>query len=1091
MNDPSTSIKSPETVKASSILDDRLLGGSHIHDAAPAICRICRGEGTASEPLFYPCKCSGSIKYVHQDCLMEWLSHSQKKHCELCKTSFRFTKLYAPDMPRSLPVHVFLGHMTKYLFRNALVWLRAVVAISVWICWLPYFMRSVWSFMFWISDEGLVNEAVLTRVLESADRVLEASGSAISGVCPSSPLFVPLSTSASATAAGIDEFGSQGAVDLFVRLIFSGLGVTSRIIWPNSSSQLVNTSSMSQTIKPLSYSSPTLLSEVGFLRNLTGNATLHRSLVSVLEGQLITVLVILSFILVILVRDYVIQQQPEINMRAVFPLPENQAPEVPRNVEPQETPNLHRLDNAESDEETLEDGRHDEYFNPQPADNEIQKQITDNEDILEPHEPLREALPGVASLTAQSSSLRLGDDEQRYTVSAFFRVYRQAEGDPERMQRIAEEEGLQNELLYWIDAARKFGRGQKDGTTFQRIEDIVEKMRTETPGPSQPTIDKDDYDDDKIFGFGDHSEENDAGCSAQVKGKANAWYPSRSEPPLPIPMVDPQPGPSRTRAASDGPRLQDAINPLGSNNWSFSSLVEEAPSAGLAPSTAKDNLISADLSSQISNRFPNTTSYQAATSVEENTESIQIPKNTENGVSRELPDHEETTADPEDPREEGGPEGLVNRVTNFMWGDLYPELEEQPAQNEEQEDDLEDQWVDVPIGGNMGEAENDGAEAIDDPAAEAGLEAEAIDDLDDFDGIMELIGMRGPIAGLFQNAIFCSVLVSVTIFTCVFIPYNIGRVSVWILAKPMMVVRMVFELSKLLQDTVIMLGSLASWAALYLLDTLVGLLGGVVSGKIQSAKVATLEICKSSGFRVLELAFKEFPASASEMQNFSAISHGALISIKGQIGSAIYGLSNSVSAGPGSRDGLSLTSLVTTSKLTCNNAFFMLSALLHPGSWVVDLGEPDVLWPVDPELAYWPSLDRFWAIVAGYVTVFCVGALYLRRGMPFSTSSVLQAWEVGVIDTLHQASGIMKVILIISIEMLIFPLYCGLLLDVALLPLFEDATVGSRIQFSCNYPLTSIFVHWFAGTGYMFHFALFVSMCRKIMRSGVLCKLVS
>jgi E3 ubiquitin-protein ligase MARCH6 len=82
----------------------------------------------------------------------------------------------------------------------------------------------------------------------------------------------------------------------------------------------------------------------------------------------------------------------------------------------------------------------------------------------------------------------------------------------------------------------------------------------------------------------------------------------------------------------------------------------------------------------------------------------------------------------------------------------------------------------------------------------------------------------------------------------------------------------------------------------------------------------------------------------------------------------------------------------------------------------------------------------------------------------------------------------MKVIMIISIEMLVFPLYCGLLLDGALLPLFENTTFKSRLLFTYNYPLTSVFVHWFVGTGYMFHFALFVSMCRKIMRQGVLCK---
>lgn len=31
------------------------------------LCRICRGEATELEPLFHPCKCSGSIKYVHQN----------------------------------------------------------------------------------------------------------------------------------------------------------------------------------------------------------------------------------------------------------------------------------------------------------------------------------------------------------------------------------------------------------------------------------------------------------------------------------------------------------------------------------------------------------------------------------------------------------------------------------------------------------------------------------------------------------------------------------------------------------------------------------------------------------------------------------------------------------------------------------------------------------------------------------------------------------------------------------------------------------------------------------------------------------------
>ncbi|KAA8572221.1 hypothetical protein EYC84_002127 [Monilinia fructicola] len=128
-----------------------------------------------------------------------------------------------------------------------------------------------------------------------------------------------------------------------------------------------------------------------------------------------------------------------------------------------------------------------------------------------------------------------------------------------------------------------------------------------------------------------------------------------------------------------------------------------------------------------------------------------------------------------------------------------------------------------------------------------------------------------------------------------------------------------------------------------------------------------------------------------------------------------------------------------------------------------------------------------WAILAGFATLALLGALYVKRGRPFSTEpGSLRDVETAVIDMLNQAGGVMKVIFIISIEMLVFPLYCGLLLDAALLPLFEGATIMSRISFTARSPLTSIFVHWFVGTCYMFHFALFVSMCRKIMRKGVL-----
>nr|GMC83332.1 probable E3 ubiquitin ligase SUD1 isoform X2 [Ipomoea batatas]GME11003.1 probable E3 ubiquitin ligase SUD1 isoform X2 [Ipomoea batatas] len=57
------------------------------------VCRICRNPGDADNPLRYPCACSGSIKYVHQDCLLQWLNHSNARQCEVSLESF--LSLYA------------------------------------------------------------------------------------------------------------------------------------------------------------------------------------------------------------------------------------------------------------------------------------------------------------------------------------------------------------------------------------------------------------------------------------------------------------------------------------------------------------------------------------------------------------------------------------------------------------------------------------------------------------------------------------------------------------------------------------------------------------------------------------------------------------------------------------------------------------------------------------------------------------------------------------------------------------------------------------------------------------------------------------
>lgn len=96
------------------------------------VCRICRAEATDDEPLYHPCRCSGSIKYVHQECLLEWLKHSAKgQNCELCHTKYTFSNVYEPDMPEELPLIVHAYHFLT-LVRRASHYVSLLGWIHVW-----------------------------------------------------------------------------------------------------------------------------------------------------------------------------------------------------------------------------------------------------------------------------------------------------------------------------------------------------------------------------------------------------------------------------------------------------------------------------------------------------------------------------------------------------------------------------------------------------------------------------------------------------------------------------------------------------------------------------------------------------------------------------------------------------------------------------------------------------------------------------------------------------------------------------------------------------------------------------------------------
>ncbi|KAM3067084.1 hypothetical protein ACMFMG_011757 [Clarireedia jacksonii] len=1169
----------------------------------PDTCRICRAEATDAEPLFYPCKCSGSIKFVHQDCLMEWLSHSQKKHCELCKTPFRFTKLYSPNMPQSLPMHVFLRHFVIHTAKNLATYLRFCLVVTVWLVALPWITRQLWRMLFWLSDGGWPTArspaADAIRIPNAVNISEMVHGMAVNlpgnGTSPATPLYAHPTSSASLVARFIE----------FLMPYSQSLGPHPNGSTFNASGVTINVTTIQSSSSSTIMRKSTLLSEVSFLRNFTRSPFLNSVIVDMSEGYIITVLVVVCFVLVFLIREWVVQQQPGINMGAAF------------NADV-------AGDDAADDREPADDDIAVEIRqlrNEQMARNPNERPIArprrlrnnpgEGQDVAEDAAPADNRILALEALTGaeldevnernQQRPLHEPSDPEVQMTEEFSAIWRRAGGDPREVLEIIDREGLRDRMQYWADAMNA------------RLRDDI-RLPEPSPSASNPTGSSDvlirfgiSYNDDdegssssnnswqQVRKPNENAQENTIPAEEEtsnrpVQSVADGKRPSTptNQQMLPFmisgagdtvrgevdspPWIGDEPSPetnnenrpstsssARQRAVPDVSQLHQNKSPLAQSNWSFSNLPDEdlsdqnltwarenkrrndADVMYMARKAAEDldlhHGVSADYGvgsshTQTSSPSPAAPNYEA-----DSDDSLRIVG--QDGIVRVAHDWEEVfnnnpISDDEDEDDDVGaaeanpfapdtplpqprdpllapprpaePQGVLAQVADWLWGgaDGLGRREDIGANDEHVVQDLAAEAPFVPVapprdaigrveGGN-GEQDRE----VLDAAIAAGIDPNDADpeDPEDFDGIMELIGMRGPMFGLFQNAIFSCFLLALTVAIGVWIPYNIGRISLLLLANPgpalKLPLRLIFGCAAFLQDCALMVIGGLSYCLLGAFQALLGIFTLFnKTAPISSFELGNdaLKVSQSALDRVMNDTVETLlHVTDSEIFTFSAASHEALLTLKSAAMQLCYYLFTFGQTLIQGRLQISipefLSSFTTVLGAIGTQLVETVSYLARPESWVISLEVPKRLAPLNPELSFWSGLDRFWAILVGYTTISFIGALYVKRGVPISENR--REAEATIIDLLNQAGGVMKVILIISIEMLVFPLYCGLLLDLALLPLFEGATVFSRMEFTTRSPLTSVFVHWFVGTCYMFHFALFVSMCRKIMRKGVL-----
>ncbi|KAJ5349005.1 Zinc finger RING-CH-type [Penicillium brevicompactum] len=957
-------------------------------------CRICHGEATDEEPLFYPCKCSGSIKFVHQICLVEWLSHSQKKHCELCKTPFRFTKLYDPNMPQNLPAPLFVKQAVIQCFRTLLTWMRFVLVAFVWLGWLPWSMRAIWRALFWLADgRWSATEHARNQAAQFANEGLGHLGS--NGSAVNAAIVESISKTSS---TGISSMAAPSASPSSISNLSSGeplmLTMIKKLVptlfMPAFTSTVGQTSAeQNSTVSSAKPRYPSWLSDVKFLKTLTPYPTINNMIIDTLEGQLITLLVVLAFILLFLIREWVVQQQPMANI-----------------AEGEREAALQLIANANNrlNERFNEEGGFD-----QPAQALAQPQNPINNEPADDHEAEDDDLPAYApnspapSWTDSEDGLLAFQPEPRENTFdpedetddsaptaralAFRDLVARTHGDHDEMLRILREEAHGDDLDWFVNAMT--------GVTIDRT----------AAGPSNQPHNP----DDRLL----HFNAGEGSTDAQREGSE----------------------------AENTPEDQQA------------------------------------------------TAGEHATSLNE--QPIDRP-----------------------------PQAVTERIIDWFWGDITPverDAEEPVPEDDEhivQDPALEDPFVPLPnrVVDEPADAAADAA-----AAAEAGLDPNDLEaaDGDDFEGIMDLIGMQGPIFGLFQNGVFCALLIAFTVAIGIWLPYLWGKIALVLLANPLELLigvplTAVEVVADVVLDTLIgAVGYVMYWFS-FVFKILLSPLGGVVPlvewiPQNKSVTSASLSLIDASSRRLNNVLKAFLVFHESDIPMFSVLSHQALKLHQARISAvtqSIYVTAKFISYDIPLR--IVTLGLPGAFKFDFDTTFmkeyagqvqqqfieFGNSSLFAlPGKRLLSASAAKAASagaPVDYDLATWDSKDRAIAILMGYLLASLVGLLYLRITGLLTGANRGQRIEGVVAEVLIQAGGVMKVILIIGIEMIVFPLYCGSLLDLALLPLFSEATVVSRLAFTASSPLTSLFVHWFVGTCYMFHFALFVSMCRKILRSGVL-----
>ncbi|KAF9013558.1 hypothetical protein BDZ89DRAFT_467644 [Hymenopellis radicata] len=360
--------------------------------------------------------------------------------------------------------------------------------------------------------------------------------------------------------------------------------------------------------------------------------------------------------------------------------------------------------------------------------------------------------------------------------------------------------------------------------------------------------------------------------------------------------------------------------------------------------------------------------------------------------------------------------------------------------------------------------ENVGGGGPPDEAQDAAMAAGLNEDLDgaddDMEGALEAIGMRGPFHTIIQNATLMMFVLDTAIIVGVLLPFTIGKSTLLLSLDPqrfLQILHLPIRAIRVLTDPIV--------------DTVVYVITKVIMPQYFSVVQGFLEFVLMGVLFGSKKVFGDAPVDKA---------HEAGISIYYRVLNATEAISSWTSSEASNATKVETPSEPSFLNVTAGDLWLRSSPISR--HW--ERG-PAFIWEVPRvvdgvALGHGPS-DRVTAVGIGYAVVAFILLSYVHL-LAVGNKETGKA----VKNLLRQHVLVLKVAAFILIELVVFPLGCGVVLDLFALWLFSPSNLASRTVFLYQAPMTTTFYHWVAGTMFMYSFAVLLSGCRSIMRPGAM-----